>query len=203
MRKYRESSLNRLEKERIKYYVTFLLHMSQILYNIIGELLREENHIRGIAKAINENHMTVARKITELEERNIIDSKEEGRNKVCFVKDSLEAAAFTKQFEHHKLIETIKQYPRLRGIVEHLQEREDIPLAIIFGSYAKGTATKKSDIDLYIETTRRELGLEIELWDSKLSVKTGKFDKENPVIREIIKNHVIVKGVDRYHALVY
>ena len=35
--------------------------------------------------------------------------------------------------------------------------------------------------------------------DSKLSIKIGKYDKNNNLIKEIEKNHVIIKGVDEYY----
>ena len=33
---------------------------------------------------------------------------------------------------------------------------------------------------------------------SKLSVKTGIFDMDSPLVREIVKEHIIVKGVEDY-----
>ena len=71
-------------------------------------------------------------------------------------------------------------------------------MAAIFGSYAKGTAKKDSDIDLYVETEDKTLKRRLELLDSRLSVKTGEFDANHLLIKEIIKDHVIVKGVERY-----
>ncbi|KUG19905.1 hypothetical protein ASZ90_010364 [hydrocarbon metagenome] len=44
---------------------------------------------------------------------------------------------------------------------------------MFFGSYAKGTADRKSDIDLYIETDDREVKRDLEQAHSRLSVKRG------------------------------
>ncbi|WP_165394908.1 nucleotidyltransferase family protein [Methanofollis fontis] len=90
------------------------------------------------------------------------------------------------------------QPPHLRSVVRTIQEREDIPLAVLFGSYAKWTADQKSDIDVYIETGEREVKRELERCHSRLSIKIGPWDQENLLIREIAKNHVIIKGVERY-----
>ena len=53
---------------------------------IINELLRNENHVRGIAKNLNTNHMSIFRKIKKLERENVVDYKEEGKNKKYFLK---------------------------------------------------------------------------------------------------------------------
>ncbi|MDP1694729.1 MAG: hypothetical protein Q8L34_04275, partial [Candidatus Woesearchaeota archaeon] len=64
--------------------------MSQDNYNlkIIESLLRSENHIRGLAKLLDTNQTTIARKVQELHKENILDWKQEGRNKVVFLKKS-------------------------------------------------------------------------------------------------------------------
>ncbi|MBI4447428.1 nucleotidyltransferase domain-containing protein, partial [Candidatus Woesearchaeota archaeon] len=74
-----------------------------------------------------------------------------------------------------------------------------IRLAILFGSYAKGTANKESDIDIYIDTKDANLKEEVELISSKISVKIGKYNKESLLIKEIEKAHVIIKGVELYY----
>ncbi len=62
--------------------------MSQKNYKImiIFSLLIKENHIRGLAKEIGTNQTTISRKINELFEENVVDSKIEGKNKVFFLK---------------------------------------------------------------------------------------------------------------------
>ncbi|KHO45073.1 MAG: hypothetical protein QS98_C0013G0009 [archaeon GW2011_AR3] len=177
--------------------------MSQINYNIFQELEKQDNHIRGLAKALRTNQTTIARKATELEKQNILDYREEGRNKVYFIRKSLESHEYRKIVELYKILEIIKKYPRLRQIIEKVQANEEINLALIFGSYAKMSIDKDSDIDLYLETENKEIKKLIEFSDSKLSIKIGKFDKEMPLIKEIIKSHIIIKGVDRYFELVH
>ena len=81
----------------------------------------------------------------------------------------------------------------------NIQKNKKIGLAILFGSYAKGRATNDSDIDIYIATEDRELKKKIELVDSKLNVKIGKYNQKSPLIKEIEKDHVILKGVEIYY----
>ncbi len=178
-----------------------MLHMSQNNYKIelIQTLLKHENHIRGLAKDLGTNQMTVSRKIKELYKENIVDYKEEGKNKVFYLKKTLEAKQYACIAELYKLFAIIKQYPKLRTVFEKIREKDTISLAILFGSYAKCLATIESDIDVYIETQDVKIQKEIELIDTKLSVKIGKYDHQNILIKEIQKNHIIIKGVEEYY----
>jgi len=175
--------------------------MSQNNYNqrIVELLLKSENHIRGMAKALGTNQTTIARKVTELSEENIVDFKQEGRNKVVFLKKTLEAKQAAYDSESNKVIEILQKYPHLRRIIEEIRKNEKITLAVLFGSYAKGIAKKDSDIDIYIDTKDTKIKEEIEHIDSKISVKIGNYNKGSLLIKEIEKNHVIIKGVEAYY----
>jgi len=175
--------------------------MSQNRYKerIVQALLKSDNHIRGLAKELNTNQMNISRKINELYDENVVDYKLEGRNKVFSIKKTIEARQYAYSVESHKLIKAIAKYPRLRKIIEVIRNRRDIKLAVIFGSYAKETAKKESDIDIYIETRDRKIKEEISKIDSKLSVKIELYNKKNLLIKEIEKNHVIIKGIEEYY----
>ena len=177
--------------------------MSQISYNVVSVVQKNAVHIRGIAKILQTNQTTVARKVHELEDMNVLDSRQEGKNKVCFIKDSLEAKDYLKIVEHDKLIELLRNRPLFRKIVQAINENERIKLAIIFGSYAKNTAGKDSDIDIYVETSDMNIKKKLELIDTRISVKIGEFNTKNLLIKEIMKDHVIIKGIDRYYYLVH
>src|SRR3989344_2519598 len=155
---------------------------------IINELLRDDNHIRSMAKNINTNHMNIIRRIKELSKENVVDYKEFGKNKTYFL-----------SAENYKLNRILKKYPELRSIIEKIQNDKRIRLAILFGSYAKGLVKQDSDIDIFIETNNKKIKNDISLIDLKLSIKIGKYNKSNLLIKEIEKNHVIIKGVEYYY----
>ncbi len=177
-----------------------MLHMEQKLsFEIIDTLLKEEMHTRAIAKKLNTNHMTISRKLKKLVKENILDYRTEGRNKIYYIKKSSEARNYTIMTELHKLTQTLERYPELRYIAQKVQRDKRIKLAILFGSYAKNRARKESDIDLFIETQEKEIKKEIELLNSKLAVKIGGYDRKNTLIKEIEKNHIIIKGAECYY----
>lgn len=175
--------------------------MSQNNYNvrIVEVLLRSEAHVRELARALKTSQTTIARKANELYKENVIDFRQEGKNKVLFLKKTLEAKQHAYLAETHKLLETLKKYPRLRRIIEQIKNNDQASLAVLFGSYAKGSAAKESDIDIYLDTNDNKLKAQIELIDSKISVKIGKYNQESLLIKEIDKNHVIIKGAEIYY----
>ena len=166
---------------------------------IIEVLLDSELHVRAIASKIGTNHMTVLRRLNELMDVNVLDCQTQGRNKVYFIKRNAEARSKIFMTELYKLSRILAKHPILRNIITKIQNEPDIKLAVIFGSYAKGTADKESDIDIFIETNDRKIKQSIEKLNTRLSVKIGMFEPKNILAREIIKNHVIIKGVEIYY----
>jgi predicted nucleotidyltransferase len=166
---------------------------------IILLLLRGENHLRGIAKELNESHSTVLRKLNKLVEENVLDYRMVGRNKTFLIKKNLQARSYVFNAERYKLLKLTKRYPELGVIIEDILRKTNEKLIVLFGSYSKFTAKKDSDIDLYLETRNRKIKEEIESLHSKIKVKIGDFDLSSALIKEIIKNHVILKGVEEFY----
>jgi len=180
-----------------------MVHMVQkgdnLNSKIILFLLRGESHVRGIAKQLEESHSTVLRRLDRLLKENVLDYKVEGKNKVFFIKKSLQAKTYIFSAEHDKLIKLLKKYPELGVIVEDILRKCDARLIIIFGSYSKFTAKKDSDIDVFVETRNRRKREELESIHSKINAKIGEFNLKSPLIKEIIKNHVILRGVEDFY----
>ena len=169
--------------------------MEQNLYNkIILNLLKGESHLRQVAKKLKVNHMSVKRALDFLLKENAVDVKEEGRNNVFSIKKTLEAKNFVFTAEIHKFNAFIRRHSKLRQSIVDLTNLPE-SMVIIFGSYASGTETEDSDIDIYIEAERNSA----EKINEKFSVKTGKYNKESSLIKEIERNHVIAKGVEEFY----
>ncbi len=166
---------------------------------IILNLLNGELHVRGLASKLNTNHVTIINKLRDFVADNVVDFKRKGKNKVYFLKKTIEAKNYALTAEFYKLNKTLRLYPILRHICENIQKNKEIKLAILFGSYAKGVATRDSDIDIYVESRDQNLKRALELLNSKLSVKIGTYNSAHPVIKEIEKNHVIIKGVELFY----
>src|SRR3989344_2908641 len=173
--------------------------MEQKLYNheILLNLLKRENHLRQIAKELQMNHMTIKRNLDLMVSTNVLDVKEEGKNNVFSIKKSLEAHNAVLAAEIYKLGKFARKHPELKREILELKKLR--PIVMFFGSYANGTETRSSDIDIFIETSNPEIKGSISRLNEKFSVKTGRYDKNNLLIKEIEKNHVIVRGFEEFY----
>ena len=176
-----------------------MVHMVQKRNNleldIVGLLLRADSHVRAIAQKLNQSHSTVLRKLNTLTKENVVDARREGKNRIFFLKKNIVSRNYIIQAEAHKLTILVRHYPELSVILQEIAQRTGEKLIVLFGSYAKGLAKKESDIDIYIETKNRAVKKSIEDIYSKISVKIGTFDHNSPLIKEIIKDHVIINGI--------
>ena len=187
-----------LEPKGLNSDVTFMLHMEQILYNIVLNLLKSDNHLRQIAKELNSNHMTVKRALDVLVKENVLDVSVHGKNNVFSIKKTLEARNFVLMAEIYKLNLLISRHPSLKQDLL-LLKKLDAGIIAVFGSYAKGIENSRSDIDVYIDTLSLKVKKQAEKINPKFSVKIGAYDKDSLLIKEIEQNHVIVKGVEKFY----
>lgn len=162
-------------------------------------LLKSDSHLREISRTLNESHSTILRKINELLKEKVLDYKKEGKNKIFFIKDNLKAKNYIYSAEIHKLNKLLKKHPELSIIFEDIKKNFDKGMVILFGSYAKGNPKKDSDIDVYLETNNNNIKSKIKELNSKLSIKIGYFDIKSLLIREIIKNHIIIRGLEDFY----
>ena len=166
---------------------------------IILVLIKNKIHLREIARILKEPHPTVLRKINNLVKENVLDYNEEGRNKVFFIKNNLKAKNYVYSAEIYKLSKLLRMHAELGIIFENIKKNFPKGMIILFGSYAKGISKKESDIDIYIETTDNKVKHKIQDLNSRLSLKIGKFDINSLLVKEIIKNHVIIRGVEDFY----
>jgi len=181
-----------------------MIHMVQNKNNleleIILVLLRSKTHLREIARILKESHSTVLRKINGLVKEGVLDYKKEGKNKVFFIKNNLKAKNYVYSAEIYKLNKALRKHPELSVIFEDVKNNFSKGMIILFGSYAKGNPKEDSDIDIYLETSDNKIKNKLKELNSKLSVKIGKFDTKSLLIKEIIKNHIIMRGLENFYA---
>jgi predicted nucleotidyltransferase len=166
---------------------------------IILVLLKSKTHLREIARVLNESHSTILRKINELVKENVLDYKKEGKNKIFFIKNNLKAKNYVYSAEIHKLNRILRKHPEFSIIFEDIKKYFSKGMIILFGSYAKGISKQDSDIDVYLETNNNTIKNKVKKIHSKLSIKIGRFDTNSSLIKEIIKNHVIIRGLEDFY----
>ena len=91
---------------------------------------RRLTYQKAIADRLGTNHMTVIRTLNRLALGNVVDFRTAGRNKIYFLKRTLEGRNAVMTAEYYKLSGAVERYPDLRGIVHAVQGIPKLPLAV-------------------------------------------------------------------------
>lgn len=167
--------------------------------------------IKQISERLNTDYKNTFKSINSMQD---IISKEKVGN-INLIKIKLTPNPETHSLEHKRTKEFLEKNRALRLIKEDAQSL-DYPflIVLIFGSIAKGTSNKKSDIDLCIISDNKDkthelisklklLSLNLEIHDFTIQ----EFDsmlktRKNNLAHEIIKNNIIIYGIENYYNLV-
>jgi predicted nucleotidyltransferase len=141
--------------------------------------------------------MTAQRLLKSMENEGILKSKEEGKNKYFELNvDNPKTKMEILNTESFKMQEIMETYKPIKSFVRGMPPE---PMIVIFGSYASGTATKISDLDVMIvcdkETDLPYHLIPYKIHEIKLTWQQFRqaLEKSEPVIKEILKNHVILQ----------
>jgi len=111
--------------------------------------------ILGISKQLKIGYRPAYNHIAEMEKEGIIEIEKIGSSKQCKLNlASPQTRHLLESLDLARKKEIYQQNPKLKTIIENLISKltekfiSEIHSIILFGSYAKGTATKQSDIDL-------------------------------------------------------
>ncbi len=189
--------------------------MSKMLLNKHFEILKffttnlnEERYGRELAKKTSLSQKAMALSLKELEEKGILKSKTKGNIKNYSLnlknKDLKDVIILV---EILKKLEFLKKHRLLKEIFNG-----DNRIVGIFGSYAKGTETKISDVDLFIigKEQKQDYDKKGELFDLEINIKyfrKGEFkrllrEKKN-LGKEIVRNHVLISGFESFVYLIW
>jgi predicted nucleotidyltransferase len=161
---------------------------------------------RDISKKLRMNQKTVSNVLNELEGDHILKFTQEGKNKYYYFNQFYSyMKEIIKIIEIQRKIIFLEKYKKLKELFLKLEERSG-GLLIVFGSYANFSANEKSDIDIFILGDIKDIWDLEELYNIKINIiKTNKekFDKKEHIIKEIIKNHIILKGEESFIELIW
>ncbi len=168
-------------------------------FEIMLALARDETHVRQLARLVRAPHPTVLRILWRLEKMGVLDCRTEGRNKVYFIRKNLKAQAMLGMAERYKLIKAVESYPSITPILQDILKATHAPLVVLFGGYAKFSAKGTSDLDIFIETQDEKAKMAVEAVHSSISAKIGPMDPRSPLVQEMARNHVILRGEDEFY----
>jgi len=164
-------------------------------------------YLREISRISKLPLKTCQNALTNLEKAKILKSKTEGKNKYFSLNlENIKTKSFLQQAEIYQTDLFLEKYPQFKMFLKSL--KITVPL-IVFGSFAKFTADKNSDLDLLI-ISDKELELPFHLLPAKAhQIKMSKktflkaLKEQENLIKEIEENHVILNNHSFYVSIMW
>ncbi len=159
---------------------------------------KKQIYLRMISKLSDTPLKTTQDTLSFLGEERIIKSKVEGRNKYFSLNiENILTKQYLLQTECYFTNKFLKKYPNFKTF---LKEIDTDTTLIIFGSFAKFTANKDSDVDILI-ISKDKIKLPSHLLANKIhniNISEESFKKameqNEPLIKELMENHVILNN---------
>jgi len=159
-------------------------------------------YLREISKISKLPLKTCQNTLTKLEKSKILKSKIEGKNKYFLLNlENIKTKSYLQQAEIYQTDIFIEKYPAFKMFLKSLKITAPI---IVFGSFAKFTADKNSDLDILV-ISDKELKLPFHLLPFKphqiiMTEKTflKALNQQENLIKEIEDNHIILNNHSFY-----
>ncbi|MEK6904066.1 MAG: nucleotidyltransferase domain-containing protein, partial [Nanoarchaeota archaeon] len=168
----------------------------EIIEQFLGNFNREI-YGRELVRKVSLSQKAIALTLDELERGNILVSRRQGNIKYFRLNlENMEMKDILISVEISRKIIFLKKHRKLAHIL-----KSDTRIVGIFGSYARGTQKRDSDIDLFIIGERRKEDYDKKgrLFDLAISIKyfpEKKFIRliksKNNLCKEIIGSHIII-----------
>jgi predicted nucleotidyltransferase len=180
------------------------------LIKVLIENRDKELNISDVAQYSKVNYKNTYLTVKFLEEEGLITIQSFGKNKRVILNKKIHPLIFESEFERRSEFLKNKDFLVLTKKFEEL----NFPFIIlVFGSYAKATSKKGSDIDLLIicENKREEeIQSIIDLFPLKIHPTFFNFEefikmsktKEFNVVAEAIKKNIILMGIEDYYRII-
>lgn len=179
------------------------------------ENLNKDFSIKEIAEKLKKPYVKVHSSVNRLSDKKIIREEIKGRSHYCSIdyKNNIDVVCFINS---QKAKEFLLKHKKIKMIIEEIISAMKIPnyTMLIFGSYAKRTADKHSDLDIALITSGEDKEEVERVINSKkrlsvIDIHALEFSykefiemlksKEMNVGKEVVKNHIIFKGCEQFY----
>ncbi len=164
-----------------------------------------EYYIREVERLIEISPRTAQLILYDLEAKGVLESETKGKIKVYRLMKSDVCKRYLVLAEQYKLIVFLEKKLVVKEIIRKISPFIE-GIGIVFGSYAKETEGKESDIDVFVagDCKKAEIKKVSETYGIEISVKCyplknfEKNFKNDTLLIEIQKNHIVFKGSERF-----
>ncbi len=166
-------------------------------------------YVREISKLLNIGPRTAQLNLEALESLGILESETRGKIKVYTLQKNKMAQEYLKFAEIFKNIRFLEKNNLIKEVINKLDFYIE-GIGLIFGSYAKGTEKKGSDLDILVigKYKRKEISRISKTYGIEISVKNYPLEifkkslNDDILIKEILNNHIIFKGAEEFIGIV-
>lgn len=180
--------------------------------DIVIALIEKPNEritINRLSQELDMDYKNLYNIVKNFERANLIFLEKNGNAYNCILNKKVHPIIFEAEFKRRNNFLKEKSFKVLNNKLSKL----NFPfIALVFGSYAKGTETKNSDIDLMVicENSRnKEIQRTISLFPQDIHLITLTSEefhsmansKEFNVVTEAISNNIILIGIEDYYRM--
>lgn len=170
------------------------LEILSIFANNYSVKMRESE----IVNKIKMPQRTVSRKLNHLAQKGILQYVREGKNKIYSLnKENPGLFSILMWIESYKSVKFLAANPKLAILLKEVNID-----SLIFGSYAKSSYSKDSDLDLvFFHNKRKDIikkaNMEIHPQYSSFSDLKNRLKHKDALASEIVNNHIILRGYEK------
>lgn len=168
-------------------------------------------HVREMAKLIKKNHVTLLPHLKALYKDKILIPRTVGKNKLYSLNfENIIAKNYLTLSETVETTTFLEQVFLIKRITKEIFNLNLSGTILLFGSYAKKTFYEDSDIDIFylgaitdkeiqnIKNIGKTYGKNINVKKATLKNFELGLRKKDPLIIEIIKNHIILQNPEQF-----
>lgn len=192
-------------------------NINQTTLKILGLYLddyKKSLHLREISRETKIDVKAIQLQLKKLEKINVLSSIIRGRNKDYQLNlNNITTKYYLVMAETFMSIIYLKRHFLIKKIVEEIENKVHDPL-ILFGSFAKGTYTKDSDVDVFMISDKKintsSITEATDMVGRKISLKSTSRQQfleglrnNDPLIKEVVSNHIVLKGADEFSDIMW
>lgn len=176
-----------------------------MVLSVFSNGYENEYYIREMCRHLPISHGTAQTILVRLEEKRVLTSSQRGKIRLFRIKPGEIATQYFTITEIYKKIRFMENEPYISEILTKISAVSE-GIVLLFGSYANGTATEDSDIDIFIAGTSDKQAIknletlyhvEINVIVYPIPAFTSQ-EEFDPLITEVKKNHIIWKNAESF-----
>lgn len=184
------------------------LNITENTLRVLGVFTRgftSDYYIREIQRILKISPRTAQLLLEDLEKKDILESVLRGKIKSYRLKQNPRAKKYLVLTEQYKYLCFTENNILIKEILERLTPSIK-GFAAVFGSYAKNSQKKNSDLDIFVagsynekevENLSKIFGMDINIICYSLSIFEKKAHNDY-LILEVLKNHIVFVGVELF-----